>query len=98
MFVFLSVIFRGRYQRGMTIPTERPSNLGQAAPPARRGGGRTPAARSGWPYSLIAHRASQRQIARYAHHVGLYIGGSLMIDAPDFGQVVKSEPYQDVHV
>lgn len=29
----------------------------------------------------------------YVHHVGLYLGGGLMIDAPDFGQVVKTEPY-----
>jgi cell wall-associated NlpC family hydrolase len=29
------------------------------------------------------------------HHVGLYIGGGLMIDAPDFGQRVKSEPYNE---
>ncbi|MCE7010053.1 NlpC/P60 family protein [Kibdelosporangium philippinense] len=27
-------------------------------------------------------------------HVGLYIGGGLMIDAPDRGQVVKIEPYR----
>ena len=29
------------------------------------------------------------------HHVGLYIGGGLMIDAPDFGQVVRIEPYRE---
>jgi cell wall-associated NlpC family hydrolase len=29
------------------------------------------------------------------HHVGLYIGGGLMIDAPDFGQRVESEPYTE---
>jgi cell wall-associated NlpC family hydrolase len=28
------------------------------------------------------------------HHVGLYIGGGMMIDAPDFGQVVKIQPYR----
>ncbi|MGH3867846.1 MAG: NlpC/P60 family protein [Pseudonocardiaceae bacterium] len=28
------------------------------------------------------------------HHVGLYLGAGLMIDAPDFGQVVKIEPYR----
>ncbi|MFJ7213616.1 C40 family peptidase [Amycolatopsis sp. NPDC098790] len=28
------------------------------------------------------------------HHVGLYIGGGSMIDAPDFGQAVKVEPYR----
>jgi cell wall-associated NlpC family hydrolase len=28
------------------------------------------------------------------HHVGLYIGGGLMINAPDFGQKVQIEPYR----
>ncbi|MBO0771874.1 MAG: C40 family peptidase, partial [Actinobacteria bacterium] len=32
-------------------------------------------------------------------HVGLYIGNGLMVDAPDFGQVVKVEPVMwDVYV
>lgn len=30
---------------------------------------------------------------QHIHHVGLYLGGNLMIDAPDVGQVVKTEPY-----
>ncbi|AHH95705.1 hypothetical protein KALB_2337 [Kutzneria albida DSM 43870] len=30
----------------------------------------------------------------YIHHVWLYIGGEMMIDAPDFGQVVKIQPYR----
>lgn len=30
----------------------------------------------------------------HIRHVGLYIGGGLMINAPDFGQVVKVEPYR----
>jgi cell wall-associated NlpC family hydrolase len=29
----------------------------------------------------------------HIHHVGLYLGAGFMIDAPDFGQVVKIEPY-----
>jgi cell wall-associated NlpC family hydrolase len=29
------------------------------------------------------------------HHVGLYLGGGMMIDAPDFGQRVKTEPYKE---
>jgi cell wall-associated NlpC family hydrolase len=29
----------------------------------------------------------------HIHHVGLYLGAGLMINAPDFGQVVKIEPY-----
>lgn len=32
--------------------------------------------------------------AAHIHHVGLYIGGGLMIDAPDVGQLVKVEPYR----
>lgn len=30
----------------------------------------------------------------HIHHVGLYIGGGKMIDAPDFGQTVRIEPYR----
>ncbi|WP_027946991.1 C40 family peptidase [Amycolatopsis taiwanensis] len=30
----------------------------------------------------------------HIHHVGLYIGGGLMIDAPDVGQSIKVEPYR----
>ena len=30
----------------------------------------------------------------HIHHVGLYIGGDLMLNAPDFGQVVKAQPYR----
>ncbi|GAA0617121.1 hypothetical protein GCM10010174_38890 [Kutzneria viridogrisea] len=30
----------------------------------------------------------------YIRHLGLYIGGEMMIDAPDFGQVVKIQPYR----
>jgi len=30
----------------------------------------------------------------HIHHVGLYIGSGLMIDAPDIGQTVKVEPYR----
>ncbi|HEY2765642.1 MAG TPA: C40 family peptidase, partial [Pseudonocardiaceae bacterium] len=28
------------------------------------------------------------------HHVGIYLGAGMMLDAPDFGQVVKIESYQ----
>ncbi|MGH4009913.1 MAG: NlpC/P60 family protein [Pseudonocardiaceae bacterium] len=30
----------------------------------------------------------------HIHHVGLYLGAGLMINAPDFGQVVKIQPYR----
>jgi cell wall-associated NlpC family hydrolase len=32
--------------------------------------------------------------AAHIHHVGLYIGGGLMIDAPYTGQVIRIEPYR----
>jgi cell wall-associated NlpC family hydrolase len=32
--------------------------------------------------------------ATFIHHVGLYIGGGLMIDAPYTGQVIRIEPYR----
>ncbi|MEV0068831.1 MULTISPECIES: C40 family peptidase [unclassified Amycolatopsis] len=35
-------------------------------------------------YGTVAH----------VHHVGLYLGGSTMIDAPDEGQVVQIQPYR----
>jgi cell wall-associated NlpC family hydrolase len=31
---------------------------------------------------------------QHIHHVGLYIGGGQMIDAPDFGKLVQIEPYR----
>jgi cell wall-associated NlpC family hydrolase len=41
------------------------------------------------PGDLVFYGTPQR-----IHHVGLYIGGGLMINAPDFGEVVKIEPYR----
>jgi cell wall-associated NlpC family hydrolase len=35
--------------------------------------------------------------AAHIHHVGLYLGGGMMIDAPDFGQVVCVEPFRWPH-
>jgi cell wall-associated NlpC family hydrolase len=32
--------------------------------------------------------------ATHIHHVGLYIGGGMMIDAPDFGQLVRTQSYR----
>lgn len=32
--------------------------------------------------------------AAHIHHVGLYLGGGMMIDAPDFGQVVRVQPFR----
>lgn len=32
--------------------------------------------------------------ATHIHHVGVYIGGGVMIDASDVGQAVEVEPYR----
>jgi len=42
------------------------------------------------PGDLVFYGASSATI----HHVGLYLGGGQMIDAPDFGQVVQIQPYR----
>ena len=35
----------------------------------------------------------------YISHVGIYVGNGLMLDAPDFGEVVRVEPiYWSVYV
>jgi cell wall-associated NlpC family hydrolase len=52
-------------------------------------GPRVPGRQPLLPGDLVFYGTPQR-----IHHVGLYIGGGLMINAPDFGQVVKIEPYR----
>ncbi|QKV80717.1 C40 family peptidase [Amycolatopsis sp. Hca4] len=52
-------------------------------------GPRVPAGASLLPGDLVFYATAGR-----VHHVGLYIGGGNMIDAPDFGQAVKVEPYR----
>ncbi|WP_216211136.1 C40 family peptidase [Amycolatopsis aidingensis] len=52
-------------------------------------GPRVPAGQPLLPGDLVFYGNPNTKI----HHVGLYIGGGLMIDAPDFGQVVKIQPY-----
>lgn len=54
-----------------------------------RAGPRVPDGQPLLPGDLVFYGTSA-----YIHHVGLYIGGGLMIDAPDFGQVVKIQPYR----
>ncbi|MGW5721911.1 C40 family peptidase [Amycolatopsis sp. NPDC003865] len=51
-------------------------------------GPRVPAGAPLLPGDLVFYATAGR-----VHHVGLYIGGGNMIDAPDFGQAVKVEPY-----
>ena len=53
-------------------------------------GPRVPAGQPLLPGDLVFYGNPNTKI----HHVGLYIGGGLMIDAPDRGQVVKIEPYR----
>jgi cell wall-associated NlpC family hydrolase len=48
-----------------------------------------PAAQSPLPGDLVFYGSTS-----YIHHVGMYIGANMMIDAPDFNQVVKIEPYR----
>ncbi|MBW4717350.1 C40 family peptidase [Saccharothrix sp. SC076] len=52
-------------------------------------GPRVPAGQPLLPGDLVFYGTSDN-----IHHVGLYLGGGLMIDAPDFGQKVKIEPYR----
>ncbi|RSD16308.1 C40 family peptidase [Amycolatopsis eburnea] len=52
-------------------------------------GPRMPAGAPLLPGDLVFYATAGR-----VRHVGLYIGGGNMIDAPDFGQAVKVEPYR----
>lgn len=54
-----------------------------------RAGPRVPDGQPLLPGDLVFYGTSA-----YIHHVGLYIGGGFMIDAPDVGQTVKVEPYR----
>jgi len=52
-------------------------------------GPRVPAGAPLLPGDLVFYATAGR-----VHHVGLYIGGGNMIDAPDFGKPVQMEPYR----
>jgi cell wall-associated NlpC family hydrolase len=65
------------------VPLPRTSREQYAAGP------RVPAGSPLLPGDLVFYATAGR-----VHHVGLYIGGGNMIDAPDFGQAVKVEPYR----
>jgi cell wall-associated NlpC family hydrolase len=53
-------------------------------------GPRVPAGQPLLPGDLVFYGDPNTKI----HHVGLYLGGGLMVAAPDRGQVVKIEPYR----
>ncbi|RSM37875.1 NlpC/P60 family protein [Amycolatopsis balhimycina DSM 5908] len=65
------------------IPLPRTSREQYAAGP------RVPAGAPLLPGDLVFYATAGR-----VHHVGLYVGGGNMIDAPDFGQAVRVEPYR----
>jgi cell wall-associated NlpC family hydrolase len=66
---------------GITLPRTSPAQYAT--------GPRIPNGQPLLPGDLVFYaRAGQ------VHHVGLYIGGDNMIDAPDFGQPVQVQPYR----
>jgi cell wall-associated NlpC family hydrolase len=67
---------------GITLPRTADSQY--------RAGPHVPAGQPLFPGDLVFFGSEQ-----YVHHVGLYIGAGLMIDAPDFGQPVQSQPYKE---
>ena len=67
---------------GITLPRTADSQF--------RAGPRAPDGQPLLPGDLVFYGNASVNI----HHVGLYIGGGMMIDAPDFGQVVKIQPYR----
>lgn len=54
-----------------------------------RTGPHVPTDQSLQPGDLLFYGTNQ-----HVHHVGLYIGEDTMINAPDFGQVIKTQPYK----
>jgi cell wall-associated NlpC family hydrolase len=66
---------------GITLPRTADSQF--------RAGPRVPDGQPLLPGDLVFYGTSA-----HIHHVGLYIGGGMMIDAPDFGQVVQIQPYR----
>jgi cell wall-associated NlpC family hydrolase len=67
---------------GITLPRTADSQY--------RAGPHVPAGQPLFPGDLVFFGSEQ-----YVHHVGLYIGAGLMIDASDFGQPVQSQPYKE---
>ncbi|MCU1680203.1 MAG: hypothetical protein JWQ81_942 [Amycolatopsis sp.] len=66
---------------GVTLPRTADSQF--------RAGPRVPDGQPLLPGDLVFYGT-----AAHIHHVGLYIGGGMMIDAPDFGQTVKIQSYR----
>jgi cell wall-associated NlpC family hydrolase len=69
---------------GITLPRTADSQF--------RAGPRVPDGQPLLPGDLVFYGTTAH--IHHIHHVGLYIGGGMMIDAPDFGQVVKIQPYR----
>jgi cell wall-associated NlpC family hydrolase len=63
--------------------------LSRTADAQYRAGSRVPDGQPLLPGDLVFYGTAAR-----IHHVGLYIGGGVLVDAPDVGQTVKVEPYR----
>ncbi len=66
---------------GITLPRTSPAQYAS--------GPHVPSDQALEPGDLVFYATAGR-----VHHVGLYIGGDKMIDAPDFGQLVQVQPYR----
>lgn len=77
---------------GLTTAAYRAAGitLSRTADGQFRAGPRVPNGQPLLPGDLVFYGNPNTKI----RHVGLYIGGGLMINAPDFGQVVQIEPYR----
>ena len=64
--------------------------LSRTADSQYRAGPHVPAGQALLPGDLVFFGSEE-----HVHHVGLYIGAGLMIDAPDFNQTVRIQPYQE---
>jgi cell wall-associated NlpC family hydrolase len=76
---------------GLTVAAYRAAGitLPRTAHAQFRAGPRVPDGQPLLPGDLVFYGT-----AAHIHHVGLYIGGGVMVDAPDVGQTVKVEPYR----
>jgi cell wall-associated NlpC family hydrolase len=77
---------------GLTTAAYAAAGIGlpRTADSQYRAGPHVPADQPLFPGDLVFFGNEQ-----HVHHVGLYIGAGLMIDAPDVGETVKSQPYKE---